>query len=306
MNDRDGEMKELRGHPLFDNPLGERNYLPAELVGKLGLNVVSLHGGIKVLKVSDFKIDGRSGKLTGRKVYIPVARGWDDLSKWLASKGQVIEDGGECREAGKIEKFNRAFRAGLPVFLATHYAFSYSGELEFGSRYQGAKHVIVRGQPESGKSPLALKMAEIAGIEKWSLETKYPPVETGGGDLGEISGGHHAQKEEHRKKAVDERKTTVELLDDLLAEMVKKSRLDNKVVVCVWDAAGFPRDESNDKGWLFNRPTDPLDLIEAVGVWDDIFLLTRSLTPSTEQERLDYFRNLLSEWRGKVGQGAKL
>ncbi len=297
MTDRVGEsMEELRGHPLFDNPLGERNYLPAELMGKLGLSVVSLPDSeIKVLEISDFKIDGRSGKLTGRKVYIPVARRWNDLSKWLISKGQEVENRGECQEVGKIERFNQARRAGLPVFLATHYAFSYSGELEFGSRYLGARQVIVAGQPESGKSPLALKMAETLGVERWLLETKYPPVETVGGDLGEISMEHHAKKDEHRKNAVDERKTTVELLDELLVNMAEKSRLDDRISVCVWDAAGFPRDESNDKGWSFNRPTDPLDLIEAVGVWDDIFLLTRPLIPQMEQERLDYFRTLVGD-----------
>ena len=307
MNDRDGEREKLRGHPLIDNPLGELNYLPVELAGGAGLSVVSLPDSeIKILEVPDYKIVGRSGKLTGKKVYIPVAWRWDCLSKWLASKGRGVEDKGECQEAGKIERFNRAFRAGLPVFLATHYAFSYPMELEFGGRYLGARQVVVMGQPESGKSPLTLKMAESAGIERWSLETKYPPVEAGGGDLGAISVRHHAQKEEHREKAIDERKSTVELLDELLVEVAKKSRLDEKVVVCIWDAAGLPRFESNGNEYLSNRPTDPLDLIEAVGVWDEMILLTRSLTPQVEQERLDYFRNLLSEWRGKARQGAKL
>lgn len=304
MSDLTGERtEELRGHPLIDNPLGEHNYLPAELTGKLGLKIVSLPGiGIKVLEMPDYKIVGRSGKLTGRMIYIPVAREWNNLSKWLTSKGQSVEDGGECQEAGKIEKFNRARLAGLPVFLATHYAFSYLGELEFGSRYRGVKHVIVRGQPESGKSPSALKIAEIPGVERWSLETKYPPVEVSGGDFGEISTEHHAKKDEYRKMAVDERKTTVELLDELLMNMAEKSRLDDGVFVCVWDAAGFPRYESDDKKGSFNRPTDPLDLIEVAGVWDKIFLLTRSLTSQMEQERLKYFSDLLS----KLGEEAEI
>lgn len=302
-------MGELRGHPLIDNPLGEGNYLPAELMGKLGLKVVSLSdGGIKVLEVSDYKIVGRSGKLTGRKVYIPVARGWDNLSKWLASKGQAVDDGGECQETVKIERFNRTRRAGLPVFLATHYAFSYPGELEFGSRYQGAKHVAVAGQPESGKSPLAIKMGQLDGVEKWLLETKYPPIEVGGGDFGEISAEHHSKKDERRKKTVDERKTTAELLDELLVNMAEKSRFDDRVSVCVWDAAGFPRFESDGNEYLFNRPTDPLDLIEAVGVWDEMILLTRSLTPDVEQKRLDYFKALLLKWRveAEIERRAKL
>lgn len=293
--------------PLLDSPVGENNYLPERGRGDIRAEWL----GERILSLSDYVVTGREADLTGGVVAVYVSpekragvTGW-----WRRAGGAEIGK----KELGEKQKMRlkKALEAGLPPFLAVHYAAVYPGDLDFGGRYVGAKHIGVIGLPDSGKTPMAWELTRRieGGAEMWSLETKYGDLEAGKETFGLISAVSHENKKEQRVGSKDDRLSAGKLLDKKLEEMAERSKREGMVKVCIWDTPGLPRLEIKDGVVDFLRPTDPLDLIVALGTWSLVFFVSRPLVwrdvngeinRETEDRRLNYFIGILKEKGIKV------